>query len=213
MRIRRPLAVLAVVAAVFVAPVALVGCSDLLHQADANVVLEAPDRPAVLRLRQELLDQSATWGAVRVGEATAEQQGDTALTFSLPGRNLDAALGSINRLDAVVRSTTIDVEPDQVDRNAPVTTAASGTDPAKAGRVRLRVEIAEQAAGGAGAFLRLVMALFSVIGMVAVGLWVLNWFRRRNEPKPPADGRRRRIIDMRGDPPTEETPRVPQQPW
>jgi hypothetical protein len=198
---------------VFVAPVALTACSDLLQKADATVVLEAPDRPAVLRLRQELLDQSSTWGAVRVGENTAEQKGDTALTFSLPGRNLDAALGSINRLDAVVRSTTIDVEPDQVDRNAPATTAAAGADPTKTDRVRLRVEIAEQAAGGAGAFLRLVMALFSVIGMVAVGLWVLNWFRRRNEPKPPAERRRRRIIDMRGDPPTEETPRVPQQPW
>jgi len=210
-RSRRLSFVLVAFATVVAASGALTACSDLLQQADAVVVLEAPDRPAVLRLRQELLDQSGSWGGVRVGETTAEQQGDTALTFSLPGRNLDAALGSIGRLNAVVRSTSIDVKPEQVDRNAPVTTSAPGADAPGADRVRLRVEIAEASPGGAGALLRLVMAVFSVVGMVAVGLWILNWTRRRGQPSTPSDGRRRRIIDMRGDPPTEETPRVPRQ--
>ena len=191
---------------------ALGGCSDLINPADATVVLEAPDRPAVLRLRQELLDQASSWGGVRVGESTAEQQGDTALTFSLPGRNLDAALGSIGRLDAVVASTSIDVKPEQVDRNAAPTTTEPGADASTAGQVRLRVEIGEQAStAGAGAILRVVMALFSVIGMVATGLWIVHRFRRTDDGPP--SPRRPRVVDITGDPPTQETPRVPRDPW
>ncbi len=126
------------------------GCSDMLErsQADAVVVLDAPDRAAVLRLRQEVLAQAGTWGGVRVGEKTAEQDGDTALTFALPGPNLDIALSGIGRLKAEVRSTSIDVDPEQVDR----TTPATGTDGrAEDNSVRLRVEIDEQRPAGAGA--------------------------------------------------------------
>lgn len=188
------------------------GCSDMLErsQADAVVVLDAPDRAAVLRLRQEVLAQAGTWGGVRVGEKTAEQDGDTALTFALPGPNLDIALSGIGRLKAEVRSTSIDVDPEQVDR----TTPATGTDGrAEDNSVRLRVEIDEQRPAGAGAALRLVMAVFSVVGMVATGLWIVHWWRRRGEEPPPSDGRRRRIVDVRGDPPTEETPQVPWRDW
>jgi hypothetical protein len=190
----------------------LAGCSDLTNSADATVVLQAEDQPAVLRLRQELLDQAASWGGVRVGEKTAEQQGDTALTFSLPGQNLDAALGSIGRLDAKVASTSIDVQPEQVDRNAPSTTVAPGADPSEAGRVRLRVEIGSETTAGAGAVLRLVMAVFSVVGMVATVLWIGSWWRRRQHPDEPRP-RRARVLDITGDPPTQETPQVPRDPW
>ena len=191
---------------------ALAGCSDLTNRADATVVLEAADRAAVLRLRQELLDQAGSWGGVRVGESTAERQGDTALTFSLPGRNLDAALGSIGRLDAVVASTSIDVTPEQVDRSAAPATTATTRDTANPDRVWLRVAIGEQStAAGPGAALRLVMTLFSVVGMVATGLWVTRILRRRHE-EPPRRARAR-VLDITGDPPTQETPRVPRQPW
>ena len=197
------------VAALVGAPWLLAGCSGLTDQADATVVLQAEDQPAVLRLRQELLDQAGSWGGVRVGESTAEQQGDTALTFSLPGQNLDAALGSIGRLDARIASTSIDVKPEQVDRNAPPTTSGGGdTGPE---RIRLRVEIGAEDTAGAGAVLRLVMAVFSVVGMVATALWVLNWWRRRHGDPP--EGRRARVVDITGDPPTQETPQVPRDPW
>ena len=43
MRIPRPLAVLVAVAAVLGAPLVLAACSNLTQQADASVVLVAPD--------------------------------------------------------------------------------------------------------------------------------------------------------------------------
>lgn len=176
--------------------------------------IDAADRPQALRLRQDLLDQAPSWGGVRVGERTAEQAGDISLTFSLPGRNLDAALGSINRLDADIDTTDIDVDRAAVDRTA--TTAANpsfrGTAPASAPeQVRLRVDIAARAQPGAGALLRLVMAVFSVVGMVATVVWIVGaWRRRFSEERP--QRRRRRVVDI-SDPPTEETPVVPRDPW
>lgn len=193
-------------------------CSELGNQADATVKIEAADRPQALRLRQDLLDQAASWGGVRVGERTAEQQGDISLTFSLPGRNLDAALGSINRLDADIDSTDIDVDRSAVDRTA--TTAASrsprtgtsGNPTGDAdGQIHLRVDIAAKAGPGAGALVRLVMAIFSVVGMVATVMWVVGAWRRRFSQERP-QRRRRRIVDI-SDPPTEETPVVPRDPW
>lgn len=186
------------------------GCSDLLDtkKADAVVQIEADDQPAVLATRQEVLASAPSWGGTRVGEQTTKPN-ETALEFMLPGENLDIALGALGRLDARVVSTTIDVDAAQVERTT--TTVTKGTpaaDPSD-GQVRLRVEVDEASSAGAGALLRLIMALFSVIGMVATVMWVPNWWRRRGDSVPP----RRKIdrVDLREDPPTQETPRVPPQ--
>jgi hypothetical protein len=186
------------------------GCSDLLdtNKADAVVQIEADDQPAVLQTRQEVLASAPTWGGTRVGEQTTKPT-ESALEFMLPGENLDMALGALGRLDARVVSTTIDVDADQIER--PTTTAAEDgdtPDPTE-GQVRLRVEVTEASPTGAGAVVRLVMALFSVVGMIATVMWIVNWWRRRGEHLTP----RRRIdrVDLREDPPTQETPRVPPQ--
>ena len=183
------------------------GCSDLLDtdKADAVVEIEAADQPAVLQTRQEVLAGAPTWGGTRVGEQTTAAD-STALEFVLPGANLEMALGALGRLEARVVSTTIDVDAEQIDR--PVTSTDGSEAEPEDGTVRLRVEVSEATGAGPGALLRLVMALFSVVGMVATVLWVLGWWRRRGEHVPP----RRRIdrVDLR-EPPTQETPRVPPQ--
>jgi len=192
---------------------AIVGtaCSDLLdtNTADAVIQIEADDQPAVLTTRQEVLASAPEWGGKRVAEQTMTPD-ETALEFMLPGEKLEIALGALDRLEARIVSTTIEVDSAQIERAT--TTTADGT-PAAAdpedGQVRLRVEIEQARPAGAGALLRVVMALFSIVGMVATVMWILNWWRRRGEDLPP----RRRIdrVDLRGDPPTQETPRVPPQ--
>lgn len=195
----------------------LAGCSGLLDtdSADAVVQIEADDRAQVLLTRQDVLASASTWGGTRVGEQTTEPD-QTALEFTLPGENLDLALGAIGQLDARVVSTTIDVDAEQVDRapapapgDADADADAEPGDPA-AQQVRLRVEVSESAAPGAGAFVQLVMAVFSVIGMVATVSWILGWWRRRGQRTVPP---RRNIdrVDLRDDPPTQETPRIPPQ--
>lgn len=189
--------------------VVLAACSDLLDAGDDVVVrLEAPDRAAVMRVRQQVLAGAPDWGGVRVGEQTADV-GTSALVFSLPGDRLDIALGFLERLDAEVVSTEIDVETSQLERDA-----ADGEDPDAAeasedrGRVRLRVEVEERATTGADGLLRAVMAAFSVIGVVATFRWLRDRLvRRRDGHGRPA--RRIERVDLRSDPPTEETPRVP----
>ena len=54
------------------------------------------------------------------------------------------------------------------------------------------------------------MAVFSVVGIVATVGWIVNWWRRRGDRTVPP---RRNIdrVDLREDPPTQETPRVPPQ--
>ena len=185
------------------------GCSDLLDtdKADAVVQIEADDQAGVLATRQDVLAEAPTWAGTRVGEETTAAD-STALEFMLPGQNLEMALGSLGRLDARVVSTTIDVDVEQIERST--TPPAEGEDPDPTeGMVRLRVEVDESAAAGPGAALRVVMALFSIVGMVATVSWILSWWRRRGDHVPP----RRRIdrVDLRGDPPTQETPRVPPQ--
>ena len=189
------------------------GCSDLVQQADATVDIAAEDTNQATQLRQDLLQRAPSWGGVRVAEDTEEQRGDISLTFSLPGRNLDAALGTIHSLDADVESQSIDVERGDVERTT--TTAKEGTPSAgDDGQVTLRVNISSQpAAAGAGAVLRLVMAVFSIIGMVATALWISRAWKKRfgaeDSPRP-----RRRNIDVDlSDPPTQETPQVPRGPW
>jgi hypothetical protein len=189
----------------------LSGCSDLLdtNSADAVVQIEADDQEQVLLTRQEVLTSASTWGGTRVGEQTTEAN-ETALEFTLPGENLEIALAAISGLDARVVSTTIDVEADQIDR-APTTTVEGDEppDPAET-QVRLRVEVSEATPAGAGAFLQLLMAVFSVIGIIATVGWIVNWWRRRGDRTVPP---RRNIdrVDLREDPPTQETPRVPPQ--
>jgi hypothetical protein len=180
-----------------------------VNDADATVRLDVADRNQALRLRQEVLQQASSWGGIRVGEESAEQEGDITLEFSLPGRNLDTALGNIGTLDAERRSTSIDVDPEDVDRTA--TTVAGTPSEGSDGRITLRVEISSEQDAGAGALLRLVMAIFSVVGMVATALWIGNaWKRRFGRHDPPRTPRT--IVDI-SDPPTEETPRVPRAPW
>lgn len=196
--------------ALVVVTVAFTGCSGLGDQADATVKITAKDGAQALRLRQDLLDQSASWGGVRVGEKTTEKEGDTSLTFSLPGHDLDAALGAIHRLDAQIDSTDIAVERTDVDRTA---TTASSTPSARNptdGQILLRVDVSSRPQAGAGALLRLVMAVFSVIGMVATALWVTGAWKRRFSRQRPE--RRRSIVDI-SDPPTAETPTVRGDPW
>ena len=62
------------------------------------------------------------------------------------------------------------------------------------------------------AFLQLIMAVFSVVGMVATAGWIMRWWRRRGERTVPP---RRRIdrVDLRDGPPTQETPAIPPDPW
>ncbi|MEX0767356.1 MAG: hypothetical protein WD029_02680 [Microthrixaceae bacterium] len=202
-------------------------CGDLLssNQADAVVKIEADDQPAVLQTRQEILTSAASWGGTRVGEETT-QPNQTALEFSLPGENLEIALGALGRLDARVVATEIDVEAQQIDRSqSSATSSESGetsdsASPAKPAenKVRLRVEVTQAASAGTGGFLRLIMAIFSLIGMVATAMWITNKVKGRSKPKsrPP----RRRIATSTSssfedpptlDPPTQETPRVPPQ--
>jgi hypothetical protein len=201
----------ACLAAVLVVVLGATGCSDLLDtgQADAVIQLEADDQDQVLLTRQDVLASAPTWGGTRVGEQTTEPN-ETALEFTLPGENLELALSAISELDARVVGRTIDVDPSQVDRT-PTTTEPGQDPPDPAERqVRLRVEVTEAAPAGAGAFVQLLMALFSVIGVVATVGWVLRWRRGRHPTAPPP---RRNIdrVDLREEPPTQETPRVPPQ--
>jgi hypothetical protein len=187
-----------------VAALAPAACSDLLAESEDVVVrLEAADRAAVRRVRQDVLAAAPDFGGVRVGEQTVDT-GSSALVFSLPGDRLDIALGLLERLDAEVVETDIDVDVRQLERDAadaPSTddTGRRGAAGADDGIVRLRVEVE-------GA-LRALMALFSVVGVVATARWArerLGGTRRR--------GRRHvEPLDLRGDPPTEETPRVPRE--
>jgi hypothetical protein len=174
--------------------VLLAGCSDLIRGsgADVTVQLEAEDRPHLMRVRQEVLSGSSAWGGVRVGEVTADA-GAAALEFTLPGSNLDMALGAVGQVGARVTSTEIDLDPQQIDET---------------GEVRLRVELDEQAAGDADAVLRTVMAVFSIIGMLATVRWIRDALRSRRNRSAKS---RRRIerVDLRNEPPTQENPRVP----
>lgn len=169
----------------------------------------------MMRTRQDVLAGASAWGGVRVGEQTGDV-GTTALEFSLSGIQLDPALAAIQGLGATVTSTEIDVEPDQVRRPAATPDAASaeeGADDVPEGPddLRLRVEVAEASSIGAGPLFRSVMAVFSVVGVVATIRAVADRLggRRDRRSGPP----RREIdrVDLRDDPPTQETPRVPPQ--
>jgi len=200
--------------ALFLVAFLATSCGDLLstHPADAVVKIEADDQPAVLQTRQEILASASTWGGTRVGEETTRPD-ETALEFSLPGQNLEIALGALGRLDARVVATKIDVEAQQIDRAQVPSTVAGSTsapDPADSA-VRLRVEVAQAPAVGAGGFLRFVMAIFSLVGMAATAIWVTNWVKGRSQPKAPRRARRIENIATVEDPPTQETPRVPPQ--
>lgn len=192
----------------------LSGCSDLIGDTKADVVLEleADDEAQVLRTRQEVLASAPTWSGTRVVERTSSPD-ESVLEFTLPGGDLDLALSSLGQLDARLVTTEIDVDPEQLDRTPPTTATgdgpAGGTDPGER-TVRLRVLVKEASPAGVGPLLQLVMAVFSLVGMVATVGWVLRWWRDRGDRALPP---RRRIerLDLREDPPTEETPRVPPQ--
>lgn len=191
-------------------------CSDLLDTDDEDVLVRiaAGDETEVRRTRQEILAGASTWGGVRVGEQTGEAKG-TALEFTLPGPNLDIALGALNQLDARVVSTDIDVDPAQLERST-TTRPDDGTERERVEDepVRLRVEVTAEPSAGADGILRAVMAVFSVIGVVATLRWISDRWRGRGAYDDEPDRPRRRIdrVDLREDPPTAETPQVP-PPW
>lgn len=182
------------------------GCSGLSSKSDVVVKLEVEDPSAVQRVRHEVLTGAGTWGGTRVAEESTTPE-EIALEFSLPGQNLDMAIGALDALDANRVETRIDVDPEQVDRT---TTPPEGEDAEPADPVRLRVEVVE-ASGSSGSLGRMVLAIFSVIGMVATALWVLGLWRRRRDEMDVTMPRVRNIdrVDLREDPPTQETPQVP----
>ncbi len=207
--------------------VAASGCSDLGNHADATVSIQANDASDALQLRQKLLSQAQTWGGARIGEKTEEQSGDVSLTFSLPGRNLDGAIDAVRAMGAQVDSTSVDVNRDEIERTTstkPDKPASGSADAAHDGEVTLQVVVtADSQPAGAGAALRLIMAIFSLVGMAATVRWVADRWRQRFGHTQDRRRRRRRIsdpdpldpsvdIDL-SDPPTQETPRVPRGPW
>jgi hypothetical protein len=195
----------------------MTACSDLLDPDDEDVLVRiaADDDAEVRRTRQEILASASTWGGVRVGEQTGEAQG-TALEFTLPGPNLDIALGTINQLDARVVSTDIDVDPAQLERSTTTRPDDDESDrePVENEAVRLRVEVTAEPSAGLDGALRAVMAVFSIIGVVATLRWIGDRWRGRRPVDDDPDRPRRRIdrVDLREDPPTAETPQVP-PPW
>ena len=128
----------------------------------------------MLLTRQEVLASASTWGGTRVGEQTTDAN-ETALEFTLPGENLDIALAAIGDLDARV-VVHHDRRRRRADRPGAATTTVEGAEPADPAdtQVRLRVEVTEATPAGAGAFLQLVMAVFSVIGVVATVGWIVR---------------------------------------
>jgi hypothetical protein len=190
------------------AALALTGCGGMFgaRGADVTVQLEAGDRAQVMRVRQEVLSGAATWGGVRVGERTGDV-GTAALEFTLPGENLDIALGAVNQVDARVMSTEIDVDAEQLRRVVPPADEGARS-PSPPEDVRLRIEVNEAAAAGPETFVRSMMALFTVIGIVASGRWLLGLMRPRSSAgrRPP---RRIDRADLESDPPTQENPQVP----
>ena len=188
MRLRRTAAAVGLL----VAALAPAACSDLLAESEDVVVrLEAADRAAVRRVRQDVLAAAPDFGGVRVGEQTVDT-GSSALVFSLPGDRLDIALGLLERLDAEVVETDIDVDVRQLERDAadaPSTddTGRRGAAGADDGIVRLRVEVEERAGTGLEGALRALMALFSVVGVVATA----RWARERLGGTPPGAPPRR----------------------
>jgi hypothetical protein len=187
---------------------ALTGCGAMFGagRADVTVQLEAGDRAQMMRVRQEVLSGAATWGGVRVGEQTGDV-GTAALEFTLPGENLDIALGAIDEVDARVVSTEIDVDAKQLRRDAPLPDEGARA-PSPPDDVRLRIEVTEAAAAGPETLLRSLMALFTVIGIVSSGRWLLGLMRPRSSAgrRPP---RRIDRADLERDPPTQENPQVP----
>jgi len=156
----------------------LVGCSSITEsKADATVKLQAEDQPAVLRLRQEILTGSKTWGAVRIGEESSDSDRDSVLVFSLPGPNLDAALGGLNRLDATIESTDIDVDPEKLDRSVTTTIASGTAAETESQNIRLKVQIEAARGAGFGGFFRLLMAIFSVVGVIVTFRWAVRGWR------------------------------------
>jgi hypothetical protein len=161
------------------------GCDELVRRDPEVVVrLEAPRELIEPRLVPEFRDLAGSWGATRVGEST-DESGDASLTFSLPAARVDQALTAIRQVGSTdgvrIVSTAVDLEPTRVDA-AP---EPDGTGPAAAD-VELRIDMSSGGPeAGTGVMVRFVMALFSVVGMLATPYLLWLWWTGRT--RRPAD--------------------------
>ncbi|MGB3412026.1 MAG: hypothetical protein WBA45_12610 [Microthrixaceae bacterium] len=199
----------------------LTSCSDLLepNKPDAVVSIPVEGSKSLDEARKEVKEEAAAVGGVRVGEDTTDPD-QVVLEFMLPGKNLDAAVAALERLndDSVSPgsvSTEVDVDENKLTEDSSTKSAKGSTGTSKdeeAGRVRLRVEIAKEAGSSAlVTALGAMMLLFSIIGLITSFRWVLRklGMGRRHEVGPPSRRVGRPDLDL--DPPTQETPLVPRQ--
>ncbi|MGB6058674.1 MAG: hypothetical protein WBF71_10450 [Microthrixaceae bacterium] len=218
---RRVLLLVGLVLATTALGAGLTSCSDLLepNKPDAVVSIPVEGAKSLDEARKEVKEEATAIGGVRVGEDTTDPD-RVVLEFMLPGKNLDAAVAALERLNA--NSATPGAVSTEVDVDEKKLTEEASTDPAKgsggkakdeeAGRVRLRVEIAKEAGSSAlVTALGAMMLLFSIIGLVTSIRWLLRklGMGRRQELGPPSRRVGRPDLDL--DPPTQETPLVPRQ--
>lgn len=194
--------------------VGLSSCSDLLdtNKPDAVVSIPVEASRSIDEVRKEVKDETARLGGVRVGEDTTDPD-MVVLEFMLPGKNLDAAVAMLERMDPESISTEINVDEQKLSEDTqPEPTDSTSTAKAKdedAGRVRLKVEVTrETGSSGAVTALGALMLLFSLIGMFSSAKWM---FRKLGLGGTRRDLPVRRVgrPDLDRDPPTEETPLVP----
>ena len=154
--------------------------------------------------------------------SASDSDRDSVLVFSLPGPNLDAALGGLNRLDATIESTDIDVDPEKLDRSVTTTIASGTAAETESQNIRLKVQIEAARGAGFGGFFRLLMAIFSVVGVIVTFRWAVRGWRhledrwrarrddRRDDGPGGPTGRTTRTDRMgRSDPSVPPSPPVP----
>lgn len=218
---RRILPLLGLVLATTALGAGLTSCSDLLepNKPDAVVSIPVEGAKSLDEARKEVKEEAAAVGGVRVGEDTTDPD-RVVLEFMLPGKNLDAAVAALERMndDSVSPgsvSTEVDVDENKLTEDASTNSTKGSTGKTKdeeAGRVRLRVEISKEASSSAlVTTLGAMMLLFSIIGLITSFRWGLRklGMGRRHEVGPPS--RRVERPDLGLDPPTQETPLVPRQ--
>ncbi|HTN99601.1 MAG TPA: hypothetical protein VL068_02900 [Microthrixaceae bacterium] len=208
-RAARPLLLVGVLA------VTLFACSDLLSadKPDAVVKIEADGTKSVDEIRKEVKDNAKTWNGVRVAEDTTDTK-KMYVEFTLPGTQLDTATSELGRVGGEAKSTKIDVDEEKLS-DTPSTKQSDGTEASgESGRVRLRVEITDRSgSSGLTTVLGAAMLLFSIIGLITSIRWSLRKLGLGSRSDGTPRSRRVERPDLDLDPPTQETPVVPPQPY